>query len=125
MYEDLESYAEREELLTYDKYPTALAKTIQHACIDALLRGARNKRAALMAVVKDLQTSNDTISLVKSVIHSQRALIGDSTRVRQVTFAGKRDDMDARELTAENWMLNLSHLRLKGVWINLLLCWTS
>ena len=69
MDEDLESYAECVQQLAYDAYPTALDKTIQGACIHAFLRGAREKRAALMAMDKDSNTLNEIISLVKSVIH--------------------------------------------------------
>ena len=68
--EDLKSYAEHAQQLTYDAYPTALDKTIQDACIDAFLRVNQEKRAALMAKDKDPKTLDEAMSQVKSALLS-------------------------------------------------------
>ena len=96
--ENLESYAEHVQQLAYDVYLAALDTTIQDACIRAFLRGAPEKRTASMAMDKDPKTLDETMSLVKSAIHSQRAIFGDSTSVKPVTFAGEGDDTNAQEL---------------------------
>ena len=84
--EDLESFAERVQQLAYNAYPEAQDRTVSDACVDAFLRGCREKRAALSAMDHGPSSLNIAIRLVKSAVHNQRALFGDNNKVRQVSF---------------------------------------
>ena len=81
--EDLESYAERVQQLAYD----ALDLTIQDAAVDAFLRGCEEKRAAFSAMERAPNTLNQAIGQVKNSFHNQKALYGESSKLRQVAFA--------------------------------------
>ena len=85
--EDLESFAERVQRLAYDAYPKhKIVQSMSDECVDALLKGCTEKRAAPSAMDHDPSSINDAIRLMKSAVHNQRALLGDSNKVRQVSF---------------------------------------
>ena len=65
--EDLESFAERVQRLAYDAYPKhKIVQSMSDACVDALLKGCTEKRAAPSAMDHDPSSINDAIRLMKS-----------------------------------------------------------
>ena len=84
--EDLEAFAERVQQLAHDAYPQATVQMVKDASIDAFLRGCKEKAASLAAMNRTPDSLSEAISAVKSCFHNQKAVYGESGKVRQVTF---------------------------------------
>ena len=88
--EELEQFAQRCQTLARDGFRKDSERTIEKVAMDAFLHGCSDRRAALMAGEKNIQSMRELVQSVEHSVQNAKAILGDK-KVRSVTF-GESDD---------------------------------
>ena len=85
--EDLDEYAERVHQLVIDGYPRVGEEHVQCLAVDAVLRGSKDKFAAVLAMGSKPKTIHKAVRKMKSAIQDQKSIGKGAFSLRQVSFS--------------------------------------
>ncbi|CAC5382934.1 unnamed protein product [Mytilus coruscus] len=99
--ESWEEFAERAQELATDGYPDTPDRFVQTLATYAFLKGCVDKRAALTAMDKNLDSLDQKVQHVRSVVANQKVIMGTRrTEIKGVSCMEQNDDNEDQQETS-------------------------